>query len=300
MQERSLTLSKPAVSNRKREANKRNAQKSTGPRTSRGKENSSRNSFRHGFFSHHLFAESQIPTEDLSDYRKLHERLVQELEPVGILEEQTVEEIAVCYWKKRNLLRYENAKREWDFHKLAVPVYKGRMRSKVRLLNHQALCILERGQEAVEATGKLPDNFKQELFQARPDLEETWHRLVQVSERELPELAEGENAPKLAEELGFSLEDFEEGRVSPELVHERAGKFIFKFLLMALKMYVDREGDESEKRFLNLAVGYTAIPIRKSLKSCLRYGAAVRKEFNGLLEQLERLQARRLKNCPPD
>ncbi|MEA2709630.1 MAG: hypothetical protein QOF78_2231, partial [Phycisphaerales bacterium] len=50
---------RPPVSQRKRRANRRNAQKSTGPRTAEGKRRAARNSISHGIFCFDLLLDGE-------------------------------------------------------------------------------------------------------------------------------------------------------------------------------------------------------------------------------------------------
>src|ERR1700733_6656082 len=81
---------------RKIEANRKNAQKSTGPKTSRGKAMSSFNSMRHGLLSKRL---PLLYGQGKRQFNHLLTSLQQDLEPVGALEEVLVEKIAQGYWR---------------------------------------------------------------------------------------------------------------------------------------------------------------------------------------------------------
>jgi hypothetical protein len=70
------------TSERKIEANRENAQKSTGPRTPEGKAAASRNALRHGLLAQQVL----LPGENGEALRKLGEVLRTELQPVGDLE----------------------------------------------------------------------------------------------------------------------------------------------------------------------------------------------------------------------
>jgi hypothetical protein len=48
-----------------------------------------------------------LPGEDLAAFEELHKRLVAELAPNGVLEEETVATIAHLLWRKKNLAEYE-------------------------------------------------------------------------------------------------------------------------------------------------------------------------------------------------
>jgi len=77
-------------------ANRRNAKKSTGPKTSHGKTMSSWNSTRHGLLSNRL---PPLYGRSKKRFNRLLRSLQQDLEPVGALEEVLVEKIAQEYWR---------------------------------------------------------------------------------------------------------------------------------------------------------------------------------------------------------
>jgi len=99
-------------------ANRRNAQRSTGPRTSRGKIRSSLNALRHG-----LRARSAIlPGEDRRAFRNLHRSFCDHFRPSGPLQQLLVEQMAIAYWKLSRVSRIEAfvfAHRSTDDHTLA-------------------------------------------------------------------------------------------------------------------------------------------------------------------------------------
>ncbi|HLI79417.1 MAG TPA: hypothetical protein VKV03_05510 [Candidatus Binataceae bacterium] len=96
------------TSSRKADSNRRNAAKSTGPRTARGKSRSRLNAMKHGI----LASQAVIATMEGHAERKLFEATVEGLErdfqPEGTYEQLLVQEIAACFWRKRRLLQFEN------------------------------------------------------------------------------------------------------------------------------------------------------------------------------------------------
>jgi len=78
------------------DANRANAQRSTGPVTQEGKAVSSRNATRHGFLATILPAEQD-------DYRALLEDLVDDLQPANTLQRLLVEEITLGYIRLRRI-----------------------------------------------------------------------------------------------------------------------------------------------------------------------------------------------------
>jgi hypothetical protein len=96
------------TSPRKAEANRRNASKSTGPKTPQGKSWSRLNALKHGI----LASQAVVTTVEGRPERKAFEQLVDGLAhdfaPVGTFEQVLVQQIAACIWRQRRLLMFEN------------------------------------------------------------------------------------------------------------------------------------------------------------------------------------------------
>jgi hypothetical protein len=71
------------------EANRANAQKSTGPRTPEGKEKAAQNSLKHGLFTR----ETVIRGEDEAEFAEYRENLLSQLIPGTPLEETLAERV---------------------------------------------------------------------------------------------------------------------------------------------------------------------------------------------------------------
>jgi hypothetical protein len=120
------------TSEKQAEANRRNALKSTGPRTPEGKGAVRLNALKHGLLSRVTLLEG----EDEEALRELGEQLKKELQPVGELENLQVERIVSGYWRLRRLtqveagifvwerfeVRAERAEREAGQYETLVPV----------------------------------------------------------------------------------------------------------------------------------------------------------------------------------
>ena len=90
-------------SRRQIDANRRNARKSTGPRTENGKRKVALNALKHGLLSQHVV----LPNEDESEFIDFSRRLTSTLRPAGELEEMLVGAIAASAWRLRRLIRVE-------------------------------------------------------------------------------------------------------------------------------------------------------------------------------------------------
>jgi hypothetical protein len=91
------------ASERQIAANRRNAEKSTGPRTDEGKKRASRNSLQHGLRAEELLTPDECPV----DYEAFRGGGLKDLKPVGFLEAELAESIIKTYWRKRRCARIE-------------------------------------------------------------------------------------------------------------------------------------------------------------------------------------------------
>ncbi len=86
-------------------ANRRNAQKSTGPRTPEGKAKTKLNALKHG-----LTAETIVlPFESAADYDELRQSVLDDLKPKGITQQILVERFVQRHWVAQRLARTEKA-----------------------------------------------------------------------------------------------------------------------------------------------------------------------------------------------
>lgn len=96
------------------EANRRNAQLSTGPRSLRGKSVSRLNALKHG-----LTAQQVVLFDETTDnFEAFVDEIVATLKPRNPVEDLLVERIALCAWRLRRCYRievamFENVRRNW-------------------------------------------------------------------------------------------------------------------------------------------------------------------------------------------
>lgn len=85
------------------EANRRNAQKSTGPTSAEGQQRASRNALRHG-----LTAETVIvPLEDVEDYEAFEESVAASFDPETAVERELILRLASLLWRLRRATSIE-------------------------------------------------------------------------------------------------------------------------------------------------------------------------------------------------
>ncbi len=85
-------------------ANRRNARKSTGPRTEEGKAVAARNAVTHGFWAR----QDVISGEEQADFDRLREEMLRELAPAGPVETPLAERVVSLMWRLKRAQRLQN------------------------------------------------------------------------------------------------------------------------------------------------------------------------------------------------
>jgi hypothetical protein len=98
------------ASDKKAQANRQNALKSTGPKTPEGKASVRHNALKHGL----LAQEVLLQEEDEEALKELDERLRAELRPEGEIEDLLVEQIVAAQWRLRRMRRVEAGVFDWE------------------------------------------------------------------------------------------------------------------------------------------------------------------------------------------
>ncbi len=89
------------------EANRRNATKSTGPKTEEGKQASRSNAWKHGLAAKNMLY-SPMRHEDHNAFHQMRNQLMQSWQPAGLKEEQLVDMIASAYNRMQRLEKIES------------------------------------------------------------------------------------------------------------------------------------------------------------------------------------------------
>jgi hypothetical protein len=279
------------------EANRLNAQHSTGPKTPEGKAASSLNAFKHGLRSGEVVIRGSCLQEDNDEFEALHERLWDDLQPVGALEEILVDQIATTHWRLRRALKAESGEitlnvdsgqyhrsnskplmRSWfalnEFAKIDDPVAKMRESS---LGNSILENILEELLLDVENEGVISEAaFKKagEIFRDTPN-----------------------SFIKDLERVRARMEKNEDG-MAPERIKAWALSWVNSRLEDVLRDKAkceDREKIEEQAR-----QSAQALPAPEVIDKLMRYIKALERQLFQSMNQLERLQRRRQgENVPP-
>jgi hypothetical protein len=98
------TTPKKQPSDARLRANRRNAQKSTGPKTEAGKQRSALNATRHGILSQVI----HLPEEEMKSYDEFTERYVASLQPIGAVETELANACADLQFRLHRLAAAEH------------------------------------------------------------------------------------------------------------------------------------------------------------------------------------------------
>lgn len=98
---------KKRTSKQQIKANRKNAGKSTGPRTAEGKDRSRLNALKHGLRAEHVVVLKGPDPENPEEFDALQEGLLADRQPCGVLEQMLVERLAVGFWRLRRAYRFE-------------------------------------------------------------------------------------------------------------------------------------------------------------------------------------------------
>jgi hypothetical protein len=259
------------TSMRKIEANRRNAQRSTGPRTAKGKNVVKRNALKHGLLSKEVVILAGDGKESRAEYCELHAQLREAFAPVGIVEELEVERIAVGYWPYRRLLRHETGQ-------IRRRVDTARWRFEAKRAADVDMNVNEAAHGALRETGPGIEHLLDVLGYVRQDIHdegglssETRAWLLKNFDWDDHDL--GDDVEKPGDHKQHLLE-----RIAEE-------EKILKAHSVAV---MKKEALEDAARVASLA-----LPPAEVSDTILRYGAAIRREITEAITQLERLQRSR-------
>src|SRR5437660_11392122 len=92
------------ASKRQIEANRKNAKRSCGPRTTEWKAISSMNALKVGVFAKHLL----LPDDNAHEFGRLRVEVHREWQPLGPTETSLVERLVALLWRQRRIYRAES------------------------------------------------------------------------------------------------------------------------------------------------------------------------------------------------
>ena len=290
------------MANDRHVANRKNALKSTGPKTPAGKAAASRNAVKHGIFT-------AVPIlsgiESRDDWEKHRDGVVRSIAPVGYLEELLTMRLAILSWRLWRVVRYEAevstaaiARTEADMDQrngdgFQKPEEPAGAREKVR----NASVVIK----TLRALSKLPDEKSLDRESAVTTL---W-----ASSRELPDDRESLSVPGIPDE-DAEFDAFNQWtagllRKATEVYAAAAGitvnALLYKCISSAYRISV--EADEEERDLVEQARRWKSALEQENRRRMLlepevldkvaRYECGLERSFFRTLHEIQRLQASR-------
>lgn len=285
-------------------ANRRNAQKSTGPITPAGKDKASRNALKHGLLAREVIIDAGEGAENPEEFNAVLLDLYQQFDPQGLLEEMLVEKIAVAYWRLRRAHRYEvglirsKLDRATDQYYAPDPLGIEAPKSSNTSMDAQLSGAQELRQEWLSDKAHLEKMREaNEDLQAIYDWEDNWDwlhdQVVKMVDEEWVNEISNESPASLHESLrkaGWSDDAIWQGHINVCVEQIEAQTQAIAQL-------------QKEKETNRLAVQVDkklgSIPDAAGLNRLLRYETAIERQFYKAIDQLERLQRIRAGHLVP-
>ena len=157
-----------SVTPRKLEANRKNAKRSTGPRTQRGKRDTRFNAVTLGLFAKHVVIPICDGYKPEKDFSSLLDGMHEEFQPVGLYEEWLVVKIAEYMWRLRRASRCESGSvREsaiWARRDESMMVWAGGRDDNQRTLHLASeLGVLDEAQKQLKDSGALSQSIYEKV-----------------------------------------------------------------------------------------------------------------------------------------
>lgn len=285
------------VSRRQLAANRKNAGKSSGPRTAGGKAISKMNAVKHGILSTEVVVRGLHIREREEEFKELRERFWEELAPVGPVEEMLVERIVTVQWRLRRVLKAEAGE-------IALSVDGERWKRSTRERLSARIFFSEfkdTETEMMKSTAGL--TYLMDVMTAlREDV---------MREGELTDAAVDCVLGRFANQpnsLTRELRRFRErltanpGGLTAETLQEEHRQAALRHIDGKLRSYEELSGqrEEREEKEEMAQLAADMIPAPVVLDKILRYETTLERQLYRALNQLERLQRRRIgEDVPP-
>jgi hypothetical protein len=292
-----------AVSKKQLEANKRNAKKG-GVKTSEGKAVIKYNAIKHGLLVKEIVITVGEGAENPEEFQELLGYLINDLKPVGSVEEMLVEKIASAYWRLRRAYKYEVGlvrseldcasddfydKENWDGRKIF------RTDKEIDVEIQRKNDMIKDWKEDLKKIDRL--NKENKSLKRTYILEDAWEFLYDDvfhnfddSVIEMEDLSPETMAENLKDCLGWS-----ERTIWKKLKNICEKRIIFH---NEKKAELEREKRRNVLR-IQVKKNLGNIPQRHELDRLLRYETTIEREFYKALNQLERFQRMRSGDTVP-
>jgi hypothetical protein len=269
-------------------ANRLNARKSTGPKTPEGRAVSKMNALKHGILSKEAVVHGRCIKESDREFAALHQRLWDELQPAGPLEEMLVDQIVTAHWRLRRALKAESGE-------IALSVDEGQWKRRSHDPRITSLLWEMRGNPAYSMRNSALGNLllENQLKAVRASVEKEGE-LTEAAIQSVIFRGKPYGLTEDLEELRAQLQQNPEGLESLAMrakQKEQALNYInskLGFICWEKTVCEEREKKEEEAR-----QAAAVLPSLEVLDKILRYETKLERQLFRAMAQLERLQRMR-------
>jgi hypothetical protein len=264
------------------EANRRNAQHSTGPKTPEGKAASSMNAVKYGILARQLIVQGEYVQESLEEFQSFWTEYHDQLAPIGPLEEMLVDQIVALNWRLRRVRAAESGE-------ITLSMDAG--------CRHRARHRVEFNDEWPH-----PDHYmEKDLVELREKIEQG----AELAMTDLDHIADDADGsyPALLKRLDALHEQVSQnpGNLGPAALCESNRQKVLDTLDEEIKklseQQITRRKHEAFKEQAHR--NSDSIPHMKVVEKILRVETTLERQLFRAIGQLEHLQTRRLSNNPP-
>jgi hypothetical protein len=276
-------------------ANRRNAQKSTGPQTLAGRAVSKMNAVKHGILSKEVLVRGMYIKENGREFAILHQRFWETLMPVGPMEEMLVDQIVTTHWRLRRALKAESGE-------IALSVDEGHWN---RNHQHPAMrCMLWEsfGDPVLSMRNSALGNrfLENQLKKVRASVEEEGElteAAIQFVKYNGKPYSLTEDLEKLRSQLQQNPEGLEPSALRAKQKEQTLAYINKELALISWGKSKSEEREEKEEQAHQAAA---VLPSPEILEKIMRYQTMLDRQKYRAMAQLERLQRMRQgENIPP-
>ncbi len=288
-----IKLMRKTTSPRQLAANRRNAQKSTGPKTPEGRAISKMNALKHGVLARSVVVRGHKLKESRNEFKKLCQEFYTGLVPVGPVEEMMVNQIVTATWRLRRARMAESGE-------IALSVDGGWWKRE----NENPLPLLLAFPE-LPGTEPFVTKLEQSVWGCRYLLH-CLDKLRRAVERdgELTGAMKNDFKSGLRDhtaDMGRKLDQLDAWRVAnpdklePEALRTSHKEQVLKYLGQKIREvdYRQEQREEREHAEERARQAAAVLPSEATLEKILRYETALERQLFRAMNQLERLQRRR-------
>jgi hypothetical protein len=284
------------ISKKQLAANRRNAQRSTGPTSKEGKSVSRLNAVKHGLLAQQVVVHGYFHEESDAKFKQLCREHHESLSPIGPLEEMLVGQIIMVVWRLRRVRTAEAGeiatsvdKTWWNPRRPPWEIGNGHKGNAL----HSRLKDYRRSIEGIEW-----------VIECLQELRGKIETAGQVTEEQLKELRHYHPAPNdIVRELAALFDSFKSNpkKLPPEKLRSLHLSETLSYLDAQISEFEELKTVRQEQMNVEDAMrrSVAMLPSGEFLEKIVRYESALQRQLNRSMNQLERLQRRRLgENVP--